>query len=296
MSDRIFTETEVQHLIRRAAELEAQRSVSGKESSKNGLTMDELKAVASEAGLDPELIEKAALEMRFPLSEKKAQVHVNREEIASEIWIDAQPDRETMNLLVTELNHIYGTTDELNWWENLWGTHEGKAKVTRTSTSTEWIYKTEAGMYSTRVLMQRRGDRFRIRVSKRQMLDLKWGSALNYVVILAPLTAIFAVFGGIISSNLFGVAWAGILSAGLLPLIIGFPFVRSLIKRSIDKHKAEVANTLRQLSEFILQSAGNNRKGDKTSDKNPSVSAIEINEESESTGSDMGRLRNNLRE
>jgi hypothetical protein len=295
MSDRIFSEHEVQRLIRRAAELEAERSVTGRDSGKNGLTMDELKTVASEAGLDPHLIEKAALEMSNPSSENKEPVRINREEITSETWIDAKPDRETMNLLVTELNHIYGTTDELNWWDNLWGTHEGKAKVTRTSTSTEWNYKTQAGMFSTRVLMQRRGDRFRIRVSKRQIMDLKWDNALNYLVILIPLAVIFAVIGGITSSNLFGVSWLGI-TAGMLVSMAGYPLVKSFINRSIDKHKAEVAITMRQLSDLILQSSIDSRKNDKTSEKSPSASAIEINEEPQAAETDTGRLRNNLRE
>lgn len=157
MSDRIFSEDEVQKLIKRAAELEAERSVSGKDSGKNGLTIDELKVVASEAGLDPQLIEQAASEMSDSSSDLKEPVRVNREEIVSETWLDLQPDRQTRDMLVTELNHMYGTTDELNWWDTLWGTHEGKAKVTRTSNTTEWNYKTEAGVYSTRVLMQRRG-------------------------------------------------------------------------------------------------------------------------------------------
>lgn len=295
MSDQIFSEQEVQRLIRRAAELEAERSVTGRDSGKNGLTMDELKTVASEAGLDPLLIEKAALEMSNPSSEHKEHAKINREEIAFETWLDAQPDRETMNLLVTELNHIYGTTDELNWWDNLWGTHEGKAKVNRTSTSTEWIYKTEAGMYSTRVLMQRRGDRFRIRVSKRQIMDLKWESALNYLVLIIPLAVAFGVVGGITSSNIFGIAWPGI-TAGLLMSMIGYPLMRTFVKKSIEKHKAEVAGTARQLSELILQSSIDQRNKAKTPGKNLSITEIEIQEEPNETGPDPGKLRNSLRE
>ena len=218
MKDRIFSEQEVQRLIKRAAELEAERSIHGKESGKNGLTIDELKAVASEAGLDPDLIEKAALEQETVQRDSGEIVRVNREEITSEIWLDRQPSRETMDLLVTELNLMYGTTDELNWWDNLWGTHEGKAKVTKTSTTTEWNYKTEAGMYSTRVLMQRRGDRFRIRVSKRRFMGLEWGNSLNYLIPLVPLAVVFAVLGGLTSSGVLGVEWPGIAAWLLLTL------------------------------------------------------------------------------
>jgi hypothetical protein len=108
MANRIFSEDEVHKLIKRAALLEAERSVAGR-SKENGLT-----------------------------------------------------------------------TDELNWWENLWGTREGKAKVKRTTNTTEWNYKTEAGIYSTRVLMQQRGERFRIRVSKRQIFGMEWDNAVTH--------------------------------------------------------------------------------------------------------------------
>src|SRR6056297_2905609 len=209
MSDRIFSKDEVQKLIKRAAELEAERSVSGNGSGKNGLSIDELKAVASETGLDPLLIEQAASEIDQKPSDLNDNVRVNRDEIASEIWLDNQPYSETIDVLITELNHLYGTNDELNWWENLWGTHEGKAKVTRTTGATEWNYKTEAGMYSTRVLMQQRGERFRIRVSKRQTFGLEWDNAISQIYMIVPITVVFGVLGGAFSNSILGTGWPG---------------------------------------------------------------------------------------
>ncbi|PWN06303.1 hypothetical protein [Rhodohalobacter mucosus] len=294
MSDRIFNEGEVQKLIKRAAELEAERSVSGKDSGRNGLTIDELKAVASEAGLDPELIVKAALELDSEQTHPKERVRVNREEISSEVWLDYQPSRETVDLLVTELNHMYGTTDELNWWDNLWGTHEGKAKVTKTASTTEWDYKTEAGMYSTRVLMQRRGDRFRIRVSKRRFMGLEWGNSLNYLIPLVPVAVVFAVLGGLTSSSVLGIEWPGI-TAGLLLALGCYPIVRFLTKQFLKKHKNEVAETARQLSDFVLQSSVSKSK-ESSSGKSRSASEIEIPDDNQDSDVQSFKLRNNLRE
>jgi len=302
MSDRIFSENEVQQLIKRAAELEAERSVSGRDSGKNGLTIDELKVVASEAGLDPQLIEQAASEMSTTSSDLKEPVRVNREEIVSETWLDLQPDRQTRDMLVTELNHMYGTTDELNWWDNLWDTHEGKAKVTRTSNTTEWNYKTEAGVYSTRVLMQQRGERFRIRVSKRQIMGMQWDSVMNSLLLMVPVAVVLGVVGGISSSAVFGFGGAGVL-AGLLLSLFSYPLMRRFSNRFVEKHKKEVANTAQQLSELVTQSTTTNQR-EKAAKKSRSTAEVEIpveDEDEEKQGQEQEaaearsrKLRNNL--
>lgn len=293
MSDRIFSEDEVRKLIKRAAELEAERSVSGKESGKNGLTIDELKGVASEAGLDPQLIEQAASEMDVTSPDLREHVRVNSEEIVSEIWLDLKPDNEIMDLLVTELNNIYGTTDDLNWWDNLWGTYQGKAKVTGTARTREW--KTEAGMYSTRVLMQQRGERFRIRVSKRQVMGMEWDSVMNSLLLMVPVAVVLGVIGGISSTEVFGTEWPGVLSGFLLSLF-SYPLMRYFSKRSIERHRTQVANTVRQLSNFVLQSSHQNKSKPVAAKKNRSASVIEIPDEPKYTESQPGKPRNNLRE
>jgi len=295
MSERIFSEEEVQKLIKKAAELEAERSVSGQESGKNGLTINELKDVASEAGLDPQLIEQAASEMGVTSPDFKERVRVNRDEIASEIWLDSRPDRETMDALVTELNHLYGTTDDLNWWDNLWGTHQGKAKVTRTSSTTEWNYKTEAGMYSTRVLMQQRGDRFRIRASKRQMFGMKFDSALTFLILFILIAVFLTATGGISSSAILGIEWPGIV-AGIVLSLLGYPVMRYFTKKTLEKNKAEVKNTVRQLSELVLQSSHQNKRKSKSPKRARSAYEIEIPEHPEASESETGKLRNSLRE
>lgn len=295
MPNRIFSEEEVQRLIKRAAELEAERSVSGRGSGKNGLSIEELKQVAFEAGLDPRLIEQAASELEKKPTDENEIVRVNRDEISSEIWLDRQPDREVMDLLVTELNHMYGTTDELNWWNNLWGTHEGKAKVKRTTNTTEWNYTTEAGIYSTRVLMQQRGERFRLRVSKRQIFGMEWENALYSLLMVLPVAVILGVFGALGSSQLIGWALPGLIT-GITLSLFSYPVIRYFTKRSVEKHKAEVARTVRQLSELILQSTYQPNNKSSAAENSNSASFIEIPHEPESSESQPGKLRNNLRE
>jgi hypothetical protein len=295
MANRIFSEEEVQKLIKRAAELEAERSVAGRSSSENGLTIRELKDIASNAGLDPQLIEQAASEMDSTSSDLKESVRVNRDEIVTEVWLDRKPDRETMELLVTELNHIYGTTDELNWWNNLWGTHEGKAKVKRSTNTIEWNYATESGIYFTHVLLQQRGERFRIRVSKRQIMNLEWNGAINSLILVVPVFVLFAVFGGVGSAQIFGAAWPGILG-GMVLSLFSYPVFKYFSKRSVEKQKSEVSNTMRQLIQLVLESSKGDHKQSTSSDKSQSISRIEIPDASDKPDSQTGRLRNNLRE
>lgn len=295
MSNRIFSEEEVQKLIKRAAELEAERTVSGRGRGENGLTIDELKNIASESGLDPELIEKAATELDTTSPDFQEKVRVSREEIVSEIWLDRRPDRETMDVLVTELNHLYGTTDELNWWENLWGTHEGKAKVKKTANTTEWNYKTEAGMYSTRVLMQQRGDRFRIRVSKRQFYGMEWDSEVTSLILVIPIAVVLAAIGGSSSFATLGVVWPGIVT-GILLSFFSYPLIRYFTKRSIEKHKFEVKKTVGQLAELVLQFTRLDSSKTPSSGQSKSITDIEIPEGPDDSKSQPGTLRNNLRE
>ncbi len=295
MANRIFSEEEVQKLIKRAAELEAERSVAGRSSSENGLTIRELKDIASNAGLDPQLIEQAASEMDSTSSDLKESVRVNRDEIVTEVWLDRKPDRETMELLVTELNHIYGTTDELNWWNNLWGTHEGKAKVKRSTNTIEWNYATESGIYFTHVLLQQRGERFRIRVSKRQIMNLEWNGAINSLILVVPVFVLLAVFGGVGSAQIFGAAWPGILG-GMVLSLFSYPVFKYFSKRSVEKQKSEVSNTMRQLIQLVLESSKGEHKQSTSSDKSQSISRIEIPDASDKPDSQTGRLRNNLRE
>ncbi|MEX0823877.1 MAG: hypothetical protein WD008_05770, partial [Balneolaceae bacterium] len=121
MSKRIYTEDEVSRLIRRAVELEAERSVLKGEHSRAGLSITELEQIAAESGIDPELIHQASKELDTERtnfdSAKDEKAVVKKEEIVCERWIDFQPDSKIFDDLVTELNHKYGTSDkDINWW------------------------------------------------------------------------------------------------------------------------------------------------------------------------------------
>lgn len=317
-SKRIYSEEEIARLIRRAVELEADRSVSREDGTRAGLTITEIEQIAAEAGIDPELIQKAATEMESGMDAdrsspatagdritpgEKYRTEVRSNEIYCERWVDAQPGQQTFNSLVMELNHRFGTSDEISWWDKLWDSYEGKAKIRRTDGTLEWHYTDEWQYYTTRVLMQKRGDRFRIRVSKRQSWGVNWESQWWMYLILAP---VFMAVGGFLGFNLVDSAWPGI-AAGLCLSLPIYPLIKMYTTRNLDKHKDEVARLADDLAAYTLQFEQENRirKPAETTVRQTSGTGKKIqiesgdepdlNNDPEFRKSDSGRLRNHLK-
>lgn len=65
MTDRRFTDKEVALILRRAADLEKRSSTSSAASAR-GLTLEDLKEIAREAGIDPDLVGRAVAELESP--------------------------------------------------------------------------------------------------------------------------------------------------------------------------------------------------------------------------------------
>lgn len=303
MSKRIYSEKEVAQLIRRAVQLEADRSVSGEGYLRDGLSINELEKVAAESGIDPELIKQAAKEFdeyaaSKPIIEEKTEV--NRTEIFSEKWIKASIDDRMRDNLITELNHRFGTSeDDINWWDQLWNSYAGKAKIRKTSTSTEWHYTSEMEMFTIRVLMQQRGEKFRIRVSKRQAWNLSWYSKTSHLFLGVITTAILSIIGGGLGFYFLDSPLLGILSGlGLSAIVV--PTTLWWGNYELNKHKSEVIEIADQLADQATQMVNEKHftkkhSSDKKAQK-PDLRVIEIRDEEEKESSRSGDLRNMLRE
>lgn len=303
MSKRIYTQEEVSAVIRRAVELEAERSVTGDKSARAGLSISELEQIATESGIDPELIHQAVNEIENrSVSDhdlKKEKASVKRDEIVCERWINASFEPRIMDDMVTELNHKYGTSDQdVTWWDDLWKNYNGKAKVRKTSNSLEWQYTNEVGYYTTRVLLQSRGDKFRIRVSKRQLWGMEWNQGKYDFIYPAVFFPVFIALGGLLSFSLVNTIWPGIAGGAVLATLL-YPVIKYFRNQSLNKHQAEVtetANTLTDLAVQLLNSSGNkNKKSAKKEMIKDDFITIEISDEDEDIHTGSDRLRNNLR-
>ncbi len=256
MSQRTYTEEEVTRLIRRAVELEAERSVNKEGGNRTGLTLADLEEIAAESGIDPDLIKRAASEFDRDSSESKdkgSTANVTSNEIICERWIDAQPGDQTLKELVTELNHRFGTSeDDINWWHKLWNDYAGVAKTRKTANSLEWEYLNDGETETTRVLFQKRGERFRIRVSKRRHWGLKWDSpgGLNWVSV--SFFSIVLLMSGLLGHFEFDELLAS-LAAGTAICVLTLPLVKIYERHKLTRSKKEITDLTNELVDLADQ-------------------------------------------
>lgn len=255
MSQRTYSEEEVTRLIRRAVELEAERSVNKEGGRHTGLTLADLEEIAAESGIDPELIKRAATELDRNSSQpddKTGSAKVTSNEIFCERWIDEQPGDQVLKELVTELNHRFGTSDDLNWWQKLWNDYAGKAKTRETAQSLEWEYLNDGETETTRVLFQKRGERFRIRVSKRRHWGLKWDSpgGLNWVSV--SFFSIVLLMSGLLGHFEFDELLASLV-AGTAICALSLPLFKIYERNKLARSKNEIADLTDELVDFTYQ-------------------------------------------
>lgn len=303
MSDRIYSEDEVRKLIRRAVQLEADRSDPAKEGSKSGLRISELKEVAANSGIDPELIEEAAKEMNKINQNTDKKIKVDKKEIVAESWLDIKPSSNLLNDLIVELNHLYNTShDEITWWNTLTDNYSGKARIRKTGSNFEWHYTDELEYYTTRVLLQERGDRFRIRVSQQLTDNSEWDQSSNTNFYVFSILGFISVSAGLSTFAFLDSFWIGLTSGVVLSLLC-YPVTKKLVNRSIqkslDKHKNEVKKTVNHLTELATQiseelKSGNYRQSNKEL-PNTQPEPVDIPDENEKSDPGKTRLRNNLR-
>lgn len=304
MSNRVYSEEEVALLIRRAVELESERTIEGGTGDQKGLTMEDLEKIAADSGIDPELMHRAADELHHKISPRDIEdtTTINKTEIVAEHWVKGHVTSRILDNLVIELNQRFGTSqDEISWWNTLFNDYTGKALVNKTATSADWKYTDEFGMYTTRALIQQRGNKLRIRVSKRQAFNLSWNSGGLNVILAAVSFILLTSFGTILGftgldSPILGIS-AGIgLSALFIPALFYF------MKRSLNRHKqgvTEIAeNLVIQAKQMVKES--DYRTGENKRTNSSDMGAIELDTDDQqsyqkNTGTSE-RLRNHLRE
>lgn len=304
MSDKVYSEQEVAGLIRRAVELESERGRSGQSGPREGLTIHDLEKIAADAGIDPELMRRAAAELHqnstSPILDETTVVKDT--DILAEHWIKAKINTRVLDDLILELNHQFGTSqEEITWWNKLFDDYSGKAIVNRTATSAEWKYTDEMSLYTTRVLIQQRGEKLRIRVSKRQTMNLSWDSTTTNIIILFLTAIILIPLGAAAGFAATDNPWFGIMAGVTLTALL-FPLIAWTQKRRVEKHVrkiTEIAENL-VLQARQLTSESSTKKSNTGLPGSTETQAIELDldkENPDSSASKSGnRLKNNLRE
>ena len=300
MSDRLFSEEEVAKVIRRAAELEAARARNAKGNPNAGLSVNELEEIAAASGLDPELVRQAATELdsgtgATDAGSTQGKAVIEGNEIYAESWIDTQPDPALIDMLITELNHKHGTSeDDITWWNKLTDDYPGKARVKRNKYATEWIYTDAWQMSTTRVLFQGRNGRLRIRVSKRDTYGGTWENYGSYAWFIGLVL--------LIPSGIFGYLGTGspVLTALIMTaaFLLSFGVSRTYLTNTVVKEEQKITRIATELTAYARELAPDFQKPASKTTSTESRRTIEIEEvipPSESVAQKAQRLRNQLR-
>jgi len=102
---RRYNETDTDAILRRAAELSAG---SEERSAKRGLTIEEMEALAGEAGLDPELVRRAAREVAIKRTQRAAPLAGAPTRILLEKEIPGEISEEVWESMVGEMQGLFG--------------------------------------------------------------------------------------------------------------------------------------------------------------------------------------------
>ena len=304
MSKRVYSEQEVATLIRRAVELEAERSGEGQPGVNEGLTIQDLEKIAADSGIDPELMRRAANELhQGSTSDSLDETTVIKDsDILAEHWIKAKVSSRVLDNLILELNHQFGTSqEEITWWNKVFNDYSGKAIVNKTSTSVEWKYTDELSLYTTRVLIQQRGEKLRIRVSKRQTMNLSWDSTATNITFMFFVAIILIPIGGAAGFAVTDNPFFGMM-AGLTLTALMYPLITWVQKRRLSKHVREITeiaeNLVIQAKQLTSETSTENSTTGKSATTETQAIELDLDETNPDTKeTESGRrLRNHLRE
>lgn len=178
MENRTFSKNEIEQIIKRAAELESEQLSKGNRSLE-GLSLDELVRIATDSGLDPEHVRMAVSELeKGIITESSNTISKSMDSVSSERWVNGRLSDELAEAVVADLKHRYDASEaetswHSEWHDDEWEEHRGKSRIQKTGRSVEWKHIDKTGSIETRVLMQPRGKKIRIRVTKRNL----WSSS-----------------------------------------------------------------------------------------------------------------------
>ena len=270
MAKKNYSEKEVAQIFKRAAELESKQSEQFNTIEGGpGLSLDELSQIATDAGLDPENVLRAAEELSPSTQPGSKTGHqtasVKDNEVIAEQWVSGDLTDDQLDLIISDLNHRYNASHEkVNWMDNI--LHDAtldanqKSTVKRTGKSLEWKTAIEYGSEEIRVLVQPRGDKIRIRVAKRNVYGNTFeetdsvGGFLPYIPYLAGIIMLFALPNSLLINAGFAV-----LTFFICQILISrnSEWIRKKFsdskKNTLEKYQNEVQTVARDLAGLLGQ-------------------------------------------
>ncbi len=277
MPEQTFNEEEVAALFKRAAEMQSEE-IRDPAAVGPGLKMNELLAIATEAGLDLEHVRKAAKERNTSSQpSRRTLARVRGSEISTERWISQSVPEAAVEDIVAELRHVYDSA----WSEDM-GVKPSTTQIIGRSVECK---RRDLWGIETRVLLQPRGDSFRLRVSI--PTPLSTGGTEKSMAAMAALIVGF-VAAPAAGSYLIGLA------AGIATFFALLPLLRKWSERWVDKKQREVDALADSLVDQVVQLVGGddpelNPTQQQHAELRPS-SGLETTEEEESGAEQAGSV------
>ena len=209
--NRTYSEKEIQALLERTAQLQAEEAESP-ERNREGLSLSELEAIADEAGLDPQFLHRAALELEHaggkPIGKNKTKTHVRVDRVLPSDLTDEEWEE-----VVFALKRRF-ESDSYDMGLGM-GTY-GQGKIEQIGRSREWRHTSLSGVQTT-VLLRPHKKGTRMEISQRVGIGSTKTESWAYGL---PFAALFAVItGAILKSALLGSAAMVGWTALLVPVI-----------------------------------------------------------------------------
>lgn len=242
--NRTYTEKEIQALLERTAQLQAEEAEST-ERNQEGLSLAELEAIAGDAGLDPQLLHRAALEMEHsggkPIGKNKTKTHVRVDrvlpsDLTEEEWED----------IVFALKRRF-ESDSYDMDMGLGMGSYGRGKIEQIGRSREWRHTSLSGV-QTSVLLRPHKKGTRMEISQRVGIGSTKTEAWAYGT---PFAALFAVIIGAMAKSLIV---GSVAMVGLTALLV--PLVYFLDTRWREKKHDSLVELADELQQIVMRDSG----------------------------------------
>ncbi len=265
-SGRTYTEKEIHALLERTAQLQAEEAESS-DKSRQGLNLTELEMIARDAGLDPQFLHRAALELEHaggkPLGKNKTKTHVRVDrvlpsDLTDEEWED----------VVFALKRRF-ESDSYDMSGMGMGSY-GRGVVEQIGRSREWRHTSMSGVQTT-VLFRPHKQGTSMEISQRVGIGStkteSWAYGLPFALLFAIIT------GAVLKSALIGSAAMVGWTALLVPLIY---YLDNRWREKKHNQLVEVADELQHIvtADLNRDKASNAEERDRTTAE-PAVASSE---------------------
>ena len=246
--NRTYTEKEIQALLERTAQLQAQEAESP-DNDQEGLSLAELEAIAGDAGLDPQFLHRAALEMEHsggkPIGKNKTKTHVRVDRVLP----SDLTDDEWEDIIFVLKRRFEDQSYDMDMGLGL-GSY-GRGKIEQIGRSREWRHTSLSGV-QTSVLLRPHKKGTSLEISQRVGIGSTKTESWAYGT---PFALLFAIMIGAIAKS---VLLGSVAMVGLTALIV--PLVFYLDTQWREKKHDKLVEVADEIQQIVMRDGGQVRE------------------------------------